>query len=183
MSHIGRILSYLSNSLAAIAGCAIVLMILHITLDVFMRSAFNQPISGTILFVAKMYMPIIAFLPLALTERIGGHVSVELLFEHLPAWLQRVLTFLSHLLSVVVFWVLAYRAWSEATAKYSIGASEMEGGLRIPIWPSYFILPISAALIMALLVYKIARLASGGDDTDFGGPAMPHDVLEEIHSV
>lgn len=182
MSKLGRLLSYVADSASILAGLAVIVLILHITLDVITRSFLSMPISGTILFVSQMYMPIIAFLPLAFAERKDGHISVELVHERLPTRVQRITEFFAHSLSLTVFGALAIRNWSEALAKYRIGAAEMEGGLRIPTWPSYFILPIGFALIMAVLVYRIICIA-GRRKPDFGDVDPAAERIEKISNV
>lgn len=182
LNALGRLLSRISDSAALLAGLIVALMIVHITLDVILRFAFNLPIGGTILFVSLMYMPCIVFLPLAFAEKRDAHISVELVYDRLPKTVQRVLDFLSHSLSVVIFAALAYRTWSEALSKLAIGASEMEGSLRIPVWPSYFVLPVGFALLVAVLAYRIACLIGRRQPTLSTG-VLDQDTVEETSSV
>lgn len=182
MDTIARYLSRASDSAAVLGGLAVGLMIVHITLDVVLRFVLDLPISGTILLVSLMYMPMITFLPLAYAEKKDAHISVELIYDRLPGAVQRSLDVLSLGLSVVVYVALAIRTWSEAMAKFRIGASEMEGSLRIPTWPSYYLLPIGFALIVAILVFRIACLVTSGRPA-FVAAAGVDDAIEETHSV
>src|SRR6056297_3359879 len=82
-------------TVSTVAGVvAVLFMIAHISLDVLMRNLFLAPIPATSVVVANYYMPIIAFLPLALTEKLDQHVSVDLVFSNLPRpvqiWLLRI---------------------------------------------------------------------------------------------
>lgn len=182
MERIARILTRLSRSASLLAGLAVMLMILHISIDVIMRFAFDMPISGTILMVSLMYMPMIAFLPLAVAEERDAHISVELLYDMFPQAFQRCLDFAAHLLSILVYALLAVRTWSEALSKYAIGAAEMEGAVRIPTWPSYFVLPVGFALIIGILAYRVICLLARRKP-DFGPGDAEAEVIEETHSV
>lgn len=182
MSKLGRFLARVSDSTSILAGLAVAVLVLHITLDVVARAFLSMPISGTILFVSQFYMPMIAFLPLAFVEKQNGHISVELIHVMLPGGVQRILDLLAHTLSLVVYAVLAVRCWSEALAKLRIGAAEMEGSLRIPTWPTYFFLPIGFALIVAVLAYRIICVA-GRREPDFGKSGLHSDSIEETSGV
>lgn len=181
LDRTGRLLSLVADSVAILSGLAVIVMVLHITTDVFLRYVFGMPLSGTILFVSLLYMPVIVFFPLALAEKQGSHINVEILYDFLPKPVQRVLDGLSHALSVIVFSALAIRTWWEAFGKYSIGAAEMESGMRIITWPSYFVLPIGFAIFVAILGYRIAcLLARKRPPFDDEGA---HDPVEEAHGV
>lgn len=147
-----------------IGGLGVGLLILHITLDVVTRSVMNMPISGTILAVSTIYMPLIVFLPLAFTETRDGHITVELLYDLLPQAVRRVFDVIGHAVSITVFGLLAFRGWTEAGAKFAIGAAEMEGSMRIPVWPGYYLLPIGYGLIMLVLLLRLATALTGRPD-------------------
>ncbi|MFE3837212.1 TRAP transporter small permease [Pseudogemmobacter sonorensis] len=160
MKYIGRLLAKASDGAGALAGLILVMMILHITFDVVMRSFLNMPINGTVLIVSLFYMPAIVFLPLAMSERMNTHISVEILYDYLPRRARLVLDVLGNLLSIVILSALAWRAWLEAAKKFQIGAAEIEGGLRIATWPSYFLLPFGCALMATVLLWKTGMIVT-----------------------
>lgn len=166
MTPIRKILAGLSDSAGVLAGLILLVMILHITVDITLRSFLNMPLGGTILFVSLFYMPAIVFLPLAMSERMGSHISVEILYDRLPHPFQRVLDILATALSIAVFSIIAYRSWGEAIKKYMIGAAEVEGSMRISVWPSFFLLPIGCGLFVAVLVWKLASQFSNTPHED-----------------
>ncbi|WP_417424454.1 TRAP transporter small permease [Hoeflea sp.] len=180
MPFMARTLSRLSDSTAILAGLAVALMIIHVTIDIFMRFAFNMPLSGTILSVSLFYMPMVVFLPLAYAEKNKSHISMELVYDMLPRGIQRSLDMLSHVLSLIVFGALAARTWGEAFTKMRIGAAEMEGSLRIPTWPGYFCLPLGFALLVSLLIFRAACVATRRPD-ELGSHS--NDPIEEMRSV
>ncbi|WP_290777024.1 TRAP transporter small permease [Hoeflea sp.] len=181
MRRLDKWISRIAESVSALSMLAVAMLIIHIAIDVIMRAVLNIPLGGTIMVVSLYYMPLVVFLPLAFTETRSAHISVELLYDIMPNWLKQASDVLAHLLSVTVFILLAVRCWGEAMAKYGINSAEMEGSLRLATWPSYFILPVGYALIVAVVVYRIACLLRR-HEPDFDGTSG-HDVVEEAHGV
>lgn len=161
MFAIGRVLAWITNVTTMLGGLAIALMMFHIAMDVAGRYIFNAPIPGTITFVSYYYMAIAAFIPLAFAEQKGAHISVEVVTEHLPAWIRNNLERLSMLLSIVIFSLLAVRTWGEAGKKFELGASVVQGNADIPVWITYYTLPFGSALMVLVLVYKLVANCMG----------------------
>ncbi|MBU2873711.1 TRAP transporter small permease [Marinobacter salexigens] len=155
MYGIGRFLSMVTNLMTVLGGLAIALMMLHITLDVASRYLLNSPIPGTISIVSYYYMVIAVFIPLAFAEQKNAHISVEVITARLPIWMQHNLERLSFLLSTIVFSLLCVRTWEEAEKKRSFGASVVQGSDAIPIWITYYVLPLGCGLMTLVVFYKL----------------------------
>jgi len=181
MQLFGRFLSRITLVMTFIGGLAIALMMLNVVLDVAGRYLFATPVPGTITVVSYYYMIIAAFVPLAFAEQKNAHISVEVVTERLPGWLQRHLNTFSLLLSTVVFLLLAVRTWGEAVSKQDIGASVVQGVNSIVIWPTYYVLPVGFALMALVLVHKfLASLfwVHSGLDEHRARPDDPAEFIE-----
>lgn len=136
---------------------AVLFMIAHISLDVLMRNLFLSPIPATSVVVANYYMPVIAFLPLALTEKLDQHVSVDLLFTTLPRpvqiWLLRIVRLGLGLAAGYV----ANHFLNDALRKYQLDSYVKEAGLEVPDWPGYFTLPVGFGLFALVLFCRLAE--------------------------
>ncbi|WP_420392085.1 TRAP transporter small permease [Acuticoccus sp.] len=154
-----------------LAGACLTLMMLHVTADVVGRYAFNAPLPGTITFVSNFYMVGVAFLALALTERRGAHVSVEVVFDLLPPPVRRTLTLLARALTTVALGLIAVRTLLEANAKAEIGAAIQQGSITIPIWPSYYVVPVGCALMALVALLLLVREAADAPDAQPRPPA------------
>ena len=142
--------------LTMVVGAAVVaLMMLHITLDVVAKYVFRLPMPGTITVVSNYYMIIVAFLPLAFTERRNGHISVEVLTTHFPGRAQRILNLLVMLASACVFAALGWQALVEAGRAHAVGSFEIEQGQKLLIWPARYLLPVGCWLMTLTLLAKI----------------------------
>ncbi|WP_137389660.1 TRAP transporter small permease [Rhodoligotrophos defluvii] len=154
MFQLGRLLGRTIDVTSFLAGLAVLLMMSQITIDVAGKYLLDIPVPATIAMVSNYYMVVVAFLPLALAERRNDHISVELFTEGLPRPAQRHLHAWTCLFSAIVFGFLAFAGWEEASTKHAIGAFIIERAQRIPVWPSYYLLPIGSALMALTLLYR-----------------------------
>lgn len=159
MNLFSRLVRGTSGALGFVASLLVVLLILHVSADVIMRAFFNAPIKGTIEFVSYFYMIGITFLALAMVERHDAHISVEVLTELMPKRVVHVLIVLATILAIVVLVLLCWRSWIEAMSNLRRGSAlVVAGGDQLPIWPSYFMLPIGFGIATLAALYKLVCL-------------------------
>ncbi len=155
-----RGLDRLSDGIAILAGLGVVMLMIHVNAEVISR-ALRYPLVGTIVFVCNYYMAFLVCLPLAYVERINGHISVELVTQTLPAWIQRHLKAWTWLLSAVVTFFVAWASWIEAVSKFKLKTFAMENDMAIPIWPGYFAVPMGYGLLSLYLLVKFVLYLFG----------------------
>ena len=51
--------------------------------------------------------------------------------------------------------------WFEAVKKFEAGSFIVENGKQLPVWQTYFFLPIGFALFAAVLIYRVVVLWTG----------------------
>ncbi|MFC3851321.1 TRAP transporter small permease [Salinispirillum marinum] len=146
MNALFRFSDRITVVLALLGTLGIVAMMLHVTLDVVLRSAFNVSAPATLELVTRYYMVLLALLPLGWVERQRQMISVELFTDLMPQALQRWNERLVTVLSILIYAVFALATWEKAVEQYQIGAYVMSLDTRIPVWPSYFVLPVSFTL-------------------------------------
>lgn len=177
MFQIGKGLSWLSGFASVIGTICIILMMLHVTADVTMRFLFNMPLPGTITIVAHYYMIVVVFIGLGVAERQSAHISVEVVTDLLPKAAQGVIAVLAGLVTAGAFGLLMVRGWKEAMSKTAIGASIEQGSDMIPVWQSYWVLPLGAGLMVMIAVYRVLVLLTGSEC----GLSENTDELETLH--
>jgi len=155
-----RFLDGTSNLLAGLAGCAVILMMLHINLDVAMRYIFSAPFANTIEIVSTYYIVAIVFLPLALVERMNANIVVEILAQHLPKRVAELLIACVAIVTALYFGALAWHTGIDAMQKYEVGEIAL-GNSQITVWPTRFYLPIGCGLLVVVLLHKAWRLFAG----------------------
>ena len=157
---------------AAIA--AGVLMMLHVTADVTMRTVFNAPIEGTTEVVAGYYMVAIAYLPWAFVARNDNHI-VAGIFKQIGTptfdyWVEIGVK----ILTTTYVAIFTYQTFLAALQRTSAGEVWLAGTKYLPIWPTRWLLPLAGSLMIAHLVLRVlADLARGRGDPERNGTASP----------
>jgi|SRR5690625_135373 len=151
-----KALFYLCKAASLLCRLILVMMIMHIVLDVMSRYLFHLDLPGTIAFVSNYYMTAIIFLPLAISEIEGKHIEVEVLTQVLPAASTAIIRMLGWMVGAAVSWLMMWATWQEALYSQELGRFIIEHGVKLPIWFSYYVLPIGFAAIA--LVYSTKLL-------------------------
>ncbi len=158
---IGRLLSRAIDIVSLVAGALITLMMVQVTVDVVARYVFGRPLPATTVFISEYYMLFVVFLAQALPERTNNHISVEIVTERLAPRVQYHLASWVHLLGALVYAAIAGASWTEAMMKFQSGASVIESGITVPIWPGYFPVPIGCGLMALVLFYRFIVYVTG----------------------
>ncbi len=164
MNVLGRLLASLTTVATFVGAVAVILMIVHITVDVILRNVFLMSVPATGGIVANYYMAAVSFLPVALAAKLDQHIAVDIVFNRLPQRVQVWNLQAVRLLVAVVAGAAAYGFLLDAVQKYQLGSYVLEMNVRIPNWPGYFMLPIGFGLWSALNLYKIAVFLTGAED-------------------
>lgn len=152
----------ISNLFEYAAAIVVLLMMLHITLDVIAKYAFNHPLPGTLPIVAHYYMVAVVFLPLAFVEINKESIAVDLFYQWFPGWMKYFATLLGTVCSITFFSVLAYQSYHNA--KRAFGTGEFVDGTYLVItWPSRFLLPLSFASVVVVLLLRLFHELRHGD--------------------
>lgn len=161
MKSIVRIINRITDAFGWLAGLAIALTMVQVTLDVLGKYLFSSPLPTTTIAVANYYMVFVTFLPLAFVERTDGHISVEVLTELMPECFKRHLYGWTHLLTAAVSALLGYATWLESMKMFHSDSFQIEFGTKIIIWPAAFTAPLGFWLFALLLVFKFLAYLTG----------------------
>jgi TRAP-type C4-dicarboxylate transport system permease small subunit len=158
----------------AVGAVALILMMVHISVDVVANLVFGAPVPLTNAAVTVYYMIAVAFLPLAAGEYRGAHIGVDLVVNHLPATPRRWLDHVVQVLCAVIYAVLAIQSWQLAMEKLATNSYLMEQTTRVSIWPSYFLIPVGFGLVAALIAVRLVCRVIGKPE-----PEIPQETAEE----
>lgn len=142
-----------------VGGFGVIAMMLNIVMDVVAKLVWNAPIQGTVEMSSYYYMVALVMLPMAFVEMQDQQISVDLLFNHFPNWLQKGALIFSCLAAAVILAVMAWRTGLDAVRALRVGEVVM-GGREVIVWPSRMALPLGfglaslAALLRAFLVLR-----------------------------
>lgn len=173
----------LSTGLAVLAGFATFVIMVIIAADVTLRF-LGSGVPGTLEIVTYYLMVIVAFLALGNLERKDGMISVDVVFNVLGVGGRRWMMVFAGVVSTLVMAGIAYGSLLEAMSQYRSGSYVVTLRYVLPIWPTYFIVPVAfavAAFVSALRTFIAAMgprvdadlRSEMGLDEIFGRPASP----------
>ncbi|HYX67011.1 MAG TPA: TRAP transporter small permease [Burkholderiales bacterium] len=126
--------------------------------DVIGTNFLDWPVPGTLEFTEST-MVLIVFGALAFTQEKRSHIRVEILYGLFGPRVQSFLDFVTHLVALVFFCLLAWYSFGELAYSWQIDESTM-GTIRFPLYPARLLLSAGAVLLVVQLALDVI--------TDFG---------------
>jgi TRAP-type C4-dicarboxylate transport system permease small subunit len=148
--------------------------------QVLARKIFNAPIYGYIDLV-EISMTTFAFIAISYTERLGGHVRMEILASKLRGRLLWLTEIVGVLIGLFVTATLAYYSYTHFLRAWESGDSTMD--LELPWWPSKLIVTFAFILLLIRLLISLwgyLRMMIDPDQEPVGVPVIADlDVVAE----
>jgi TRAP-type C4-dicarboxylate transport system permease small subunit len=161
----GKVLVGAIDGLAVVSGIVLALMALAVGVDVLMRNAFRQPITGVFDFIeAGQVLVVFAGLPKIFLE--GANITVDLIDRALGAvWIGR-LKAMAGLVAALFMALLLYAIFEPAASAWSSGETKPE--LRLPVYVLWIVMLLGTAVsgLTALWYARQAVIASRARDPD-----------------
>ena len=164
LSRADRLYHRLEKVLALLGGIVIMLLVLLATVNVLGRWIFSLPISGYIDWVEQA-MAFMALLGLAYTQRLGGHIRMDILVSHLHGRRLWFTELVSTVLMLLITLVLIYGSWLHFLRSWQIGDSSLD--INLPTWPAKLVVPVALTVLALRLLLQcwayIRAIREGGD--------------------
>lgn len=145
---------------AALGSIGLIFVTLVILIDVIGRGIQN-PLYGS-QDLMTMTLVIVIFGGMAICDRQGSHVAVDLLENYFPDALNRAIDILSALLGALIFVALAYTVYE--SAKISTMLNLSTNLLRLPkAWFQWGLCSLSLLTAVAMLLRAVELSVSGRD--------------------
>ncbi|WP_027855260.1 TRAP transporter small permease [Marinobacterium litorale] len=135
-----------SKGVALLGALGILAMMVHITLDILLRSTIESSIPATQELVTRYYMVTLALLPLAWVERNRTMIFVEAFSGFYGPKGRLYMDCGVALFCAVIYGILTVATWEKAMEQYEIGSYVMSLNFPMPVWPTYLILPVAFGL-------------------------------------
>ncbi len=172
LSIADRLFFQFESLLNLIGGVVIFLLVLLATTNILGRWLFSLPIDGYVDWVEQA-MAFIAFLGIAYTKRLGGHIRMDIIVSHLHGRLLWCTELLSASLMLMVTLVLIYGSYLHFWRAYNIGDSSLD--INLPTWPAKLVVPFALTVLALRLILQIwgyARAVKEGSDTPVAVPLI-----------
>lgn len=107
-------------SLSALVGTLGLLAEVVVILTDVIGRYFGKPLSGA-QDISQMAMVIVVFGGMALCDKVGGHISVDLFESSMPNWMNRIGDIVSALLGALIFFGIAWTTWASVAQMRGFG--------------------------------------------------------------
>jgi TRAP-type C4-dicarboxylate transport system permease small subunit len=144
----------MSRWLNLIAVSFLMVMVLFITADVFLRYVFSRPIEGSYEAVEFAMVFAMAF-GIAYTQRQKGHISVEMLVSKFGSKTQAVIDSIVYFISLGFLGILSWQAFMRARVVWlagDISIGKLAGVVSLPIAPFNYMVALAYAAISVVVL-------------------------------
>lgn len=154
------------TSLSALIGTlGLIAEVVVILVDVIGRY-FGAPLKGA-QDISEMSMILIVFGGMALCDKVGGHISVDLFENAMPRWMIRTGDILSALLGATIFLGIAWTTWDSAALSRMLNLAT--NIIQLPkVWFQYAIIAASLITALGMLLRALALTLEGLQQTRKG---------------
>lgn len=155
LSRLDQQLFKVESFLALLGGVAVFSLMFLAVFSVGGRNLFNSPLPGYVDWIEQA-MPLIAFVGISYTQRLGGHIRMDVLVGKLrgrPMWIAE---FTSTLLMLLVMLLLVWGTWSHFLRAFDFGAPnwsrDSSVDIGLPLWPMKLAVPV-AFFVLSLRLF------------------------------
>jgi TRAP-type C4-dicarboxylate transport system permease small subunit len=147
---------------ATIGALGLLLEVVVILVDVIGR-AMGKPLYGSQDLIT-MTMVILVFGAMALCDRNGGHIAVDIFERYYPAALNRLIDIVSALVGAIIFFGLAWAVSSVVMLNMRFGISSKTNLLGLPIdWFRWALVALAVMTALGMLLRALELAVSGRD--------------------
>ena len=160
------------SALNLIAAIVILAVMFIGVFQVFGRKLINFPVPGYV-DIIEFVMTVFAFISIAYTQRLGGHVRMEIIIKRFRGRALWIVEYLGTLTAFGIVAVLAWFAYGHFLRAWTIGDSTID--IEIPLWPSKLLVPIALAFLLVRLFIQLLgflRLSADPDAEPIGIPRI-----------
>lgn len=162
----------LESGLNLVAALVILAVMLLGVFQVFGRKLINLPVPGYV-DVIEFTMGVFAFIAIAYTQRLGGHVRMEIFLKRLRGRTLWVVESAGTIIVIAIMAVLAWFGYEHFLRAWNIGDSTID--IQLPLWPSKLLVPVAFAVLLVRLFIQLGgflRLAADPGAEPVGIPRI-----------
>ncbi len=152
LSRIDRLYFQLEKFLTLIGGIVILLLVFLAVTNVLGRWIFNAPINGYIDWVEQS-MAFMAFMGIAYTQRLGGHIRMDLVVGMLKGRTLWVVELISTTAMFGLTLILTYGSYLHFERAFVNGDSSLD--IDLPVWPAKLVVPVAFTILSLRLLLQM----------------------------
>ncbi len=158
LSRLDRALFRVETALALISGLAVFALMLMAVWTVGGRNLANQPLRGYVDWIEQA-MPLIAFMGIAFTQRLGGHIRMDMVVGALRGRALWLAEFVTTFAVLILMLLLVWGTWAHFDRSFDLGApmwsrdSSMD--ISLPLWPAKLLVPVAFSILVVRLTLQL----------------------------
>lgn len=157
MQLIEKVNGVIRNIGKYISGIAIILMMVIIVSDVFMRNVFGNPLSGTYEIVQFFLMPMAIFPALGYVYWVGVLPRLTEIIAKTPAGFRKANNLVILIIDLVLFSLLTYYGVLFAISGFQSQMAVPLGGSLVSVWPVYILVPLGFFSVLLEVILRFFR--------------------------
>ena len=151
---LGRTFDPFAGGMTTAAGIALFAMMAMMTAHILGRKV-GHPVPGA--FEASEQLMVVVFsFPLAEVGLRKNHILFELVVRALSEKVQAILGSVTHIVGLILFAPITWRAWQVAWKNFIIGEYR-QGVIDFPIWPFRVAIAIGLSVFVAQMIISLVR--------------------------
>lgn len=189
LSKLDRTLYKLETQLALIGGLAAFSLMLLAVVSVAGRNLFNHPLPGYVDWIEQV-MPLLAFVGVSYTQRLGGHIRMDILIGRLRGrWLWGA-ELASTIVMLILMLLLVWGTWAHFQRSFDFGSPNWSRDssldISLPLWPAKLLVAFSFAVLsvrLMLQVWGYSRAILTGTKNPIAVPIIEDAAANEASTV
>ena len=162
LSRAESLLDRLLDLMAVLSGAVLFLMMVLVVANTLTRKFLNWPITGAFE-VTESMLTLSIFLALAYTQKVGAHISVDVLSRHLSGTAKWLFELSAPVLGAICFGWATYASWLYAHDSFLMSEQEW-GSITYPIWPVKMLICFGLGAPTLRYLLEIGIIATGERD-------------------
>ncbi len=158
LSRLDQRLFTLEKIFALLSGLAIFALMVLAVVSVSGRHALNQPLPGYVDWIEQA-MPLIAFMGISFTQRVGGHIRMDIVVGLLKGRALWAVEWLGVLLILMVMLLLVWGSWAHFERSFDMSmpmwSRDSSMDIALPLWPAKLLAPVAFSVLCLRLVLQL----------------------------
>ncbi len=156
LSNLEKRFKKLENIFLMLSGITVIFAMLLITVDVIMRNIFNKPITGVIEIMSVALIIIVA-LGFSYVQGVKENIIIEVATNKLSDFNKSLLDLAGYLIGLTVITIITWQCGLNAISSF-VAKEHTMGLIKIPLWPSKWLLTIGMATLNIRLLLDFLLL-------------------------
>lgn len=157
LSRLDRALYRIEQVFALLAGLTVFALMLLAVVSVSGRNLMNKPLPGYVDWI-ELAMPLIAFMGIAMTQRDGGHIRMDIVIGALRGRVLWLAELIGTILMLALILLLIWGSWAHFERSFDwaqpLWSRDSTIDIGLPLWPAKLLAPVALSVLALRLALQ-----------------------------